>query len=102
MRKLLMILFLAVPVSLYGEECTPGGPGVHRGDVNCSGGEPNMSDVIYLVEFTTNQGPAPCCFDSADVNLSGFIDTQDVVHLVAYLYQGCFRCLALPHCSCPL
>jgi hypothetical protein len=50
------IIYLATNVNYSG----PGPiPFKHMGDVNISGGLPNMADVQYLVDFYFNYGPCP-------------------------------------------
>lgn len=105
--NLVVVMVLGIFVTAaFGSECLPGGDLIHRGDVNCSGGEPNMTDVIQLSEFVNDWDPEfdpiPCCFEGADVNGDGFITNLDVISLLAYLYQGCGGCLASPHCPCSL
>jgi hypothetical protein len=102
-----ILLAILIASSARGDPCFPPGEGfIHRGDVNCSGGEPNMTDVIQLNEFILdndfNWDPIPCCFEGADVNGDGVISPLDTVALLAYLFNGCGGCLALPHCPCML
>ncbi len=107
MRTLLFavaVVALSFTSSAYGDECLPGTTDIHRGDVNCSGGEPNVTDVIQLNEFINdwdpNFDPIPCCFAVADVNGDAFITNLDVVALISYLYNG--GSVAFPHCPCSL
>ena len=58
-----------------------------RGDVNASGSI-NVSDLVYLVAYSFQSGPAPACEDEGDVNGSGSINVSDLVYLVAYSFQS--------------
>ncbi len=59
-----------------------------RGDVDYSGGSPNVGDLSYLVAFLFTQppGPAPPCFEEGDVNATGSINVDDLSYLVDYLF----------------
>ncbi|MFH1687762.1 MAG: M6 family metalloprotease domain-containing protein [bacterium] len=63
---------------------------VLRGDVDHSGGIPDIADLVYLVNYGFLGGPAPPCMDEADVNGSGadVIDISDLVYLVNYMFNG--------------
>ncbi len=68
------------------------GPGccAIRGDVNRSGDViPDISDLIYLVEFMFQFGPEPPCMEEANVNgEDGDVpDIGDLIHLVDYMFQ---------------
>ncbi len=60
---------------------------VLRGDVN-STGSINVSDLVYLVAYSFQSGPAPVCAEEGDVNGSGTINVSDLVYLVAYSFQS--------------
>lgn len=68
-----------------------------RGNVN---GDPadqiDISDLVYLVDYSFNGGPAPPCFEEADVDASGEINIADIVYLVNYMFLGDF-----PPPACP-
>jgi len=58
-----------------------------RGDIDHNGSPPDISDVVYLVDFFFRQGPAPPCDMEADLNLSGGVaDISDLIVLVDYLF----------------
>jgi len=61
---------------------------VVRGDVNNSGGLPDMSDLYFLVEYMFNGGPPPPCSEQANVNGDGlrFPNIADLVYLVDYMF----------------
>ena len=60
-----------------------------RGDVDYDGGSPNVGDLAYLVSYLFDQppGPAPPCFEEADVDASGAINVGDLAYLVSYLFD---------------
>jgi len=59
-----------------------------RGDVNHSGAETDISDLVYLVAYMFMQGPAPFCPDEGDIDGDGDIDITDLVSLVNYMFHG--------------
>ncbi|MCB2229182.1 S8 family serine peptidase [bacterium] len=58
------------------------------GDVNQSNQAPDLSDLIYLVNYLFLGGPAPTNPSAADVNCDGGVDLSDVITLVNYLFLG--------------
>jgi len=59
------------------------------GDANGSGGSPNLTDIIYLVNYIFKEWPAttPTCL--VDVNGSGSVgDIIDLIYLINYVYKG--------------
>lgn len=44
------------------------------------------ADVIYLVNYLYENGPAPV--GSGDANGDGVVDFADIAYLIAYLYEG--------------
>jgi len=61
-----------------------------RGDVDYDGSyEPNIADLVFLVDYMFTGGPPPPCMDEADIDGSGSIpDVADLVHLVNYMFEG--------------
>ena len=64
-----------------------------RGDVDHDGGEPNIADLVYLVNYMFNGGPAPEChvfneyYPETDVDGSSVgPDIADLVYLVNYMF----------------
>ncbi len=58
-----------------------------RGDFNRNGAV-DMVDAVATARYLFQQGPAPRCLDSADINDDGFLDIADPVYLVFYLFLG--------------
>ena len=59
------------------------------GDANCSGGNPNLTDVIYLTNYVFRGGPAPCLERLGDANCSGgSANLTDIVYLINYLFKS--------------
>jgi len=57
------------------------------GDANASGAI-DIDDVIYLVSYVFQSGPAPAPPNSGDVNCAAGIDIDDIVYLIAYIFGG--------------
>ena len=55
------------------------------GDADASG-DVNIADVVYVVDYIFNGGPAPSPYESGDVDCSGTINIADVVYLVNYVF----------------
>jgi len=61
-----------------------------RGDVDHSGVEPiDIADLVYLVDYMFNEGPAPVCWGEGDIDASDVepIDIADLVYLVDYMFN---------------
>jgi len=76
---------LTVPVELT---VTGGGPGWICGDIDSDGDGPNIGDLIYLVDYMFNDGPAPTVMDAANVDGMNGIDVGDLVYLVDYMFNA--------------
>lgn len=64
-------------------------PVVECGDIDGSGEGPDISDLIYLVDYMFNGGPLPPVMEEADVDGSGGdIDIADLVYLVDYMFNS--------------
>ncbi len=60
-----------------------------RGNVDYDAGDNiDISDLVYLVDYMFNQGPAPVCLEEADIDATGGIDISDLVYLVDYMFTG--------------
>ena len=59
------------------------------GDVNSSGSDPDISDLVYIIDYMFRDGPPPPLPTSADVDGSGGpIDISDLVYLIDYMFTG--------------
>ena len=59
------------------------------GDTDGSGGV-DIDDIVFLIAYVFQGGPAPSPLSIADVDCSGGIDIDDIVYLIAYVFQGGF------------
>ncbi len=58
-----------------------------RGNVNGDSEDVvDITDLIYLVDYSFGTGPAPACDEEADVNGDGAVDIGDVIYLVDYSF----------------
>ncbi len=58
------------------------------GDIDGSGGIPDISDITYLVSFMFQEGPPPPNAATADIDGSGGPpDIGDLIELVTYMFQ---------------
>ncbi len=48
----------------------------------------DIADLVYLVEYSFASGPAPVCFEEADINGDLSIDIGDIVALVEYSFAS--------------
>lgn len=60
--------------------------GCAHGDANCDG-TIDVSDLIFLVEYSFGSGPAPDP-SGGDVNGDGVVDISDVIYLVDYSFNN--------------
>ncbi|MDH3892700.1 MAG: aryl-sulfate sulfotransferase [candidate division Zixibacteria bacterium] len=59
------------------------------GDVNGSVEPPDISDLVYLVDYMFLGGPPPPMAQAADMDASGGpLDIADLVYLVDFMFQG--------------
>lgn len=56
----------------------------------------NVADVIYLVAYLFEEGPAPLCEEEGNVDGIGGINIADLTYLVDYIFHG-----GLPPPPCP-
>jgi hypothetical protein len=59
------------------------------GDADGSGGV-DIDDIVFLIAYVFQGGPAPSPLSTADVDCSGGVDIDDIVYLIAYIFQGGF------------
>ncbi|MFZ5980848.1 MAG: hypothetical protein ACOYVF_09485 [Candidatus Zixiibacteriota bacterium] len=70
-----------------------------RGDVNCSGGDPDIADITRLIDYLYLSHNPICCIDEADVNGSGGEpDMADITRLIDYLYLSREPLETMPGC----
>ena len=60
-----------------------------------------IADVIFILQFVYQAGPAPECMDAADVNDDGLIDIGDPIKLLGQYFAHGFFNTDLPpeHCG---
>ncbi len=56
------------------------------GDVDGSGGDPNVADLTYFVEYLFYEGPSPPVMETANVDGVGGVNVADLTYLVEYLF----------------
>lgn len=60
-----------------------------RGNIdNDPGDNIDIADLVYFVTYSFSGGPAPECFEEADVDASITLDIADIVYLVTYMFSG--------------
>ena len=64
------------------EEC------FYCGDLDWSESAPDISDLVYLVDFMFNNGPPPVLFETSDFDFSQTIDISDLVILVDFMFTN--------------
>ncbi|MDH4032687.1 MAG: hypothetical protein OEV80_02685, partial [candidate division Zixibacteria bacterium] len=68
-----------------------------RGNVDGDVGDSiDISDLVYMVDWMFNGGPAPLNDEEADLNGDDVIDIADLVYLVDYMFTGGPAPLACP------
>ncbi|NOY88771.1 MAG: hypothetical protein GXO93_05190 [FCB group bacterium] len=48
----------------------------------------NANDILYLIAYAFQGGPAPSCFEEADVNGDNTINANDILYLISYAFSG--------------
>jgi len=56
------------------------------GDIDGSGGNPNVADLTYLVEYLFFEGPPPPVIEMANVDRDSGINVADLTYLVDFLF----------------
>ena len=60
-----------------------------RGNVDGDGlDQTDIADLVYFVSYSFGGGPAPICFEEADMDASLGLDIGDIVYLVSYSFGG--------------
>jgi hypothetical protein len=79
---------------IFGSESCCNGDGIRGNvdDLSGPGGEVDVADLSYLVDFLFKGGPEPPCIDEGNVDgiegPGGPIDVADLSYLVDYLFKG--------------
>ncbi len=49
----------------------------------------DIGDLVYFIDYSFGipTGPAPICFEEADVDASGQLDIADIIHIVNYMFS---------------
>jgi len=71
-------------IEVQGTGCCVGDRG------NIDGGENeniDISDLVFFVNYMFKQGPAPTCFEEADVDATGEHDISDLVYVVNHMFK---------------
>jgi len=67
-------------------------PPALSGDANADG-KIDPGDVVYLINYSFRDGPAPDPLWTGDVNCNWIVDNADIVYLIDYLFRS-----GLPPC----
>jgi hypothetical protein len=61
-----------------------------RGNINGDIDEQiNVNDLVYLVTYMFQDGPAPLCLEEADIDGDGTgPDVSDLIYLVTYMFSS--------------
>jgi hypothetical protein len=83
-----LIIVLSVVVftaSIHAQDCCIG----IRGNIDNSPDQQiSITDLVFLVDYMFQGGPAPACPEETDVDGSGGLDIADMVYLVTFMFQG--------------
>ena len=70
-----------------GYALTVNEPGAIYGDAD-GNGVINVGDVVYLIDYIFNGGPAPDPLWTGDCDCNGLVNIADVVYLINYVFGG--------------
>ena len=60
-----------------------------RGDTDHNGIGPDISDLVYMVNFMFAGGAEPACIEESDIDGNGSgLDISDLIYLVNYMFNG--------------
>ena len=82
-----LTLVLLATNGVYAQQCTA------HGDVNCTGGDPTIGDLLWIIEFFDGSQILPPCPVQMDVNGDCVVDHLD--------YQLLLGCILISHIPCP-
>jgi len=57
-------------------------------DIDGDGSDPNIADLVYLVDYMFNGGPEPPVLQAANVDGLNGINIADLVYIVDYMFNG--------------
>lgn len=57
-------------------------------DIDGDGSEPNIADLVYLVDYMFNGGPVPPVLEAANIDGLDNINIADLVYIVDYMFNG--------------
>jgi hypothetical protein len=60
--------------------------GIFVGDINLDG-QIDIADLIYLIDYQFQSGPAPLILEAADMDKSRFLDISDLMMLINYIFE---------------
>lgn len=72
-------------VSVVQYDCAPD---AICGDMNGDMAGPDLSDLIYIVNYLFLDGPPPADWSVVDINRDGATDLSDLIYLVNFLFLG--------------
>ncbi len=75
--------FGGVDIGAFGVGCSQ----YVCGDIDGSGGDIDIADLVYLVDYMFNDGPPPPTMDAADFDGDDEITIADLVYLVDYMFN---------------
>ena len=82
-------LYVASPATnaIFRILAYPTGKPFLRGETN-GDGKVDIGDVVFILQFLFEAGPAPVCLDGADANDDGRVDISDPVYLLFFLFDA--------------
>ena len=63
-------------------------PSFKRGDANADGGNLDISDAVYILQYLFADGPDILCMDAGDANDQGGVDIADAIFILQYLFAS--------------
>jgi len=91
MKKAVLLIVLgslamfAYAAAFHAERCCLG----MRGNIDYSASDdPDIADLVYLVDYMFGGGPMPPCFEEADLTGDETIDVSDLIYVVDFMFAG--------------